>query len=83
MATGISDAALLRALAEDVPDMAPSVREHLREIASRLAAQPAPEGVSLTDERRCVSDQFCSEVTICPKGKCQRAALAIQGAGDA
>ena len=33
MATGISDAALLRALAEDVPDMALTVREHLREIA--------------------------------------------------
>ncbi len=35
----ISDAALLRALAEDVPDMALSVREKLREIADVLSAR--------------------------------------------
>lgn len=37
MRTGISDVALLRALAEDVPDMALEVREQLRDIAAYLA----------------------------------------------
>lgn len=40
MATGIDDSTLLRSLAEDVPDMAFSVREHLREIATRLDEVP-------------------------------------------
>jgi len=36
LATGIDDATLLRALAEDIPDMALTVREQLRSIARRL-----------------------------------------------
>lgn len=36
MTTKIPDFTLLRNLAEDVPDMAPSVRAHLVEIANRL-----------------------------------------------
>ena len=37
--TQVSDAQLLRNLAEDVPDMAPSVREKLREIAALLQSR--------------------------------------------
>ncbi len=36
LVTGIDDATLLRALAEDIPDMALTVREQLRSIARRL-----------------------------------------------
>lgn len=51
----ISDHELLKALAEDVPDMALSVREHLRAIASRLEAaeqqqqEPVTEGLKPVD----------------------------------
>jgi len=34
--TGVSDFVLLRSVAEDVPHMAGSVREHLRSIADKL-----------------------------------------------
>ena len=34
--TGVSDFVLLRSVAEDVPNMAGSVREHLRSIADKL-----------------------------------------------
>jgi hypothetical protein len=40
----IPDAALLRSLAEDVPDMALSIRERLRDLAGRLEAREALPG---------------------------------------
>jgi hypothetical protein len=41
--SGIDDEQLLRALAEDVPEMAPEIRNQLRRIAQRLQqSEPAP-----------------------------------------
>lgn len=51
MHTGIDDAALLRCLAEDVPDMAPEVRNQLRHIAEVLAATPPAAPAAASDER--------------------------------
>jgi len=55
---GIEDAQLLRAVAEDVPDMALSVREHLRSIADRL------EGGTLIGQLRCRRCGENADITI-------------------
>jgi hypothetical protein len=41
----VDDSTLLESLAEDIPEMAPSIRQRLREIASRMAE---PAGVTDT-----------------------------------
>jgi hypothetical protein len=56
--TGIEDAQLLRAVAEDVPDMALSVREHLRSLADRL------EGGTLIGHLRCPRCGENADITI-------------------
>ncbi len=61
MATGISDAALLRALAEDVPDMALTVREHLREIADHLESDRAANSLAAPADRAALLEGLLRE----------------------